>query len=55
MITDDSRELWREQRSAKVWVQMVLDQIVVQGLLVFFTYMREGHFSNDYKILATMP
>ena len=31
MITDDSRELWREKRSAKVWVQMVLDQIVVQG------------------------
>ncbi|MCB1693123.1 MAG: undecaprenyl-phosphate glucose phosphotransferase [Pseudomonadales bacterium] len=52
MITDDSRQLFRQSRSAKVWIQMLLDHFVVQGLLVFHTYTKEGEFSTEYRILA---
>lgn len=55
MITDD-RQLLRETRSAKTWIQMVLDQIVVQGLLFLHTYIRNGggldSFDEDYRTLA---
>lgn len=52
MITDDSRQLVRESRTAKTWVQMILDQVVVQGLLLLHTYWRSGEFDEDYRILA---
>ncbi len=48
MITDDSRRLFKPKRSAKTWIQMGLDQIVVQGLLVGHTYQRTGGFPDEY-------
>ena len=52
MITDDSRQLFRETRSAITLIQMLLDQIVVQGLLVLHTYLRTGGFPEEYLTLA---
>ncbi|MFT7304770.1 MAG: putative colanic acid biosynthesis UDP-glucose lipid carrier transferase [Candidatus Azotimanducaceae bacterium] len=52
MITDDSRQLVRDSRSVKTWVQMILDQVVVQGLLLLHTYWRAGELDDDYRVLA---
>jgi putative colanic acid biosynthesis UDP-glucose lipid carrier transferase len=52
MITDDSRQLFREKRAARTWIQMILDQIVVQGLLAIYTYQRSGEFDENYRVLA---
>ncbi len=54
MITDETRELTKRTRSAKIWIQIVLDQIVVQGLLLFHAYLRDDEFSTEYFILATI-
>jgi len=54
MITDDSRQLFRENRSARTWVQMVLDHVLVQSLLFFHTFTRTEHFSDEYRILAVI-
>ncbi|MBV1878315.1 MAG: undecaprenyl-phosphate glucose phosphotransferase [Pseudomonadales bacterium] len=54
MITDDSRKLLKEGRSANVWIQMVLDHLVVQSLLYIHTYIRIDDFSNEYRILAVI-
>ncbi len=56
MITDDSRRLTRQTRSAKVWVQMVLDHIVVQSLLVLHTILRtdDDAFPVEYRVLAVV-
>lgn len=54
MITDDGRQLVRRTRSAKVWIQIGLDHLVVQGLLLLHTWMRTGEFSVEYRILAVI-
>lgn len=52
MITDGARHLVREQQSAKTLIQMILDQVVVQGLLAFHTFQRTGEFNEEYRVLA---
>ncbi len=52
MITDETRKLAKQSRSAKVWIQMLLDHIVVQSLLIVHTYLRNDEFSDEYRILA---
>ena len=54
MITDDSRKLLRESKSSKVWVQIVLDHILVQGLLFGHTFLRTDEYSDEYRILAIL-
>lgn len=54
MISDDSRRLFRQRRSVTTWIQMVLDQIVVQGLLVAHTYQRTGSFPDEYINLVVI-
>ncbi len=54
MITDDSRQLFRENRTARTWVQMVLDHVLVQSLLFFHTFTRTEHFSDEYRILTVI-
>ena len=52
MITDDTRKLFKESRSARIWIQMLLDHMAVQGLLFLHTFIRTDEFSNEYRILA---
>ncbi|MFT4711603.1 MAG: putative colanic acid biosynthesis UDP-glucose lipid carrier transferase [Candidatus Azotimanducaceae bacterium] len=52
MLTDDSRKLFREIRSARTWVQMILDHVLVQSLLFLHTFTRTEQFSDEYRTLA---
>jgi len=54
MLTDDSRQLFRETRSARTWIQMVLDHILVQSLLFIHTFTKAEQFSDEYRILAVI-
>ena len=54
MIADDSRQLFRETRSARTWVQIVLDHVVVQSLLFFHTFARTAEYSDEYRVLAVV-
>ncbi len=52
MITNGTRKIVKERRTARVWVQMMMDHIVVQGLLFFHTLKRTEEFSDEYRVLA---
>ncbi|XOV86668.1 MAG: undecaprenyl-phosphate glucose phosphotransferase [Pseudomonadota bacterium] len=56
MIADEGRQLIRRTRSAKIWIQMILDHAVVQSLLVYHTFMRAEDivFPVEYRVLAVI-